>query len=126
MLTSRDVAWAQGAVAFALLAGLQFVVTWWSVRSPRVRRLVRSEPALLLHRGTPLPRALRAERLTTGELEAAVRAHGLARLEDAHAVVLETDGSLSVVPAVVPGRTPADALVPPAPTGASAASAPPG
>jgi uncharacterized membrane protein YcaP (DUF421 family) len=32
VLTSKDVAWAQGAVAFVLLAALQYVVTWLSVR----------------------------------------------------------------------------------------------
>lgn len=36
--------------------------------------------------------------------ESVVRAAGLARLDDAHAVVLETDGSFSVIPAVVPGN----------------------
>ena len=106
VLTSQDVAWAQGALAFGLLAGLQYAVTWLSVRSATVRRAVRSEPALLLHRGTPLEGRLRAERVTRGELETAVRAAGLARLGDAHAVILETDGSLSVVPAVSPGSVP--------------------
>jgi uncharacterized membrane protein YcaP (DUF421 family) len=98
VLTSRDVAWAQGALAFALLAALQYAVTWLSVRSPRVRRLVRSEPALLVHRGELLPQRLRAERVVEAEVEAAVRAAGLARVADAAAVVLETDGSLSVRP----------------------------
>lgn len=99
VLTAKDVAWAQGATAFALLAVLQYVVTWASVRSERVRRLVRSEPTLLVHRGTPLAGALRAERITSGELEAAVRAQGLSDVRDAEAVILETDGSLSVRPA---------------------------
>lgn len=97
VLTSKDVAWAQGAVAFVVLAGLQYVIAWLSVRSATVRRLVRSEPRLILHRGEPLPQAMRAERVTQGELEAVVRDAGLARLADAHAVVLETDGSLSVI-----------------------------
>lgn len=129
VLTARDVAWAQGAVAFVLLAGLQYAVAWLSVRSARVRRLVRSEPALLLHRGVLLHDALRAERITPGEVESAVRARGLARLSDAVAVVLETDGSLSVVPALPPGaQDPApprpgadDAVVPAAPGAPDAA-----
>lgn len=99
VLTSQTVAWAQGALAFALLVALQYAVTWLSVRSPRVRGLVRSEPTLLVHRGALLEGRLRAERITPGEIEAAVRARGLARVADADAVVLETDGSLSVVPA---------------------------
>jgi uncharacterized membrane protein YcaP (DUF421 family) len=51
-----------------------------------------------VHRGELLPERLRAERVVEAEVEAAVRAAGLARVADAAAVVLETDGSLSVRP----------------------------
>ncbi|MCU0625536.1 MAG: DUF421 domain-containing protein [Gemmatimonadaceae bacterium] len=98
VLTSKDVAWAQGALAFAMLAGLQYAVTWASVRSARVRRLVRSEPALLVHRGMLLHDAMRRERVIEAEVQAAVRAAGLLGIADADTVVLETDGTLSVVP----------------------------
>lgn len=110
VLTSKDVAWAQGALAFVLLAGLQYVVTWLSVRSGRVRRLVRSEPALLVHRGELLRDRLRAKRVIEDEVTSAVRAAGLARVADAQAVVLETDGSFSVVPtrATSAGGAPSD------------------
>ena len=63
----------------------------------RVRRAVRAEPALLLHRGQMLPDALRGQRVTEGEVLASVRGAGVARLDDVEAVVLETDGSISVV-----------------------------
>lgn len=36
-------------------------------------------------------------RVTEGELRAALRTQGIARLSDAGAVVLETDGSFSVI-----------------------------
>ncbi len=51
ILLSKDVALAEGLLALALLIGLQFVITWLSVRSPTVNRLVKAEPALLFHRG---------------------------------------------------------------------------
>ncbi len=51
ILLNKDVVLAQGIVAFALLVGLQFVITWSSVRAPWVRRLVTGEPTLLLYRG---------------------------------------------------------------------------
>ena len=97
ILTSRDVALAQGVAALALLVALQFVLTWLSVRSHRVRRLVRSEPALLVYQGRSLEAVLRRERITPEELEAAVRDTGVASMEEAGAVVLETDGTVSVV-----------------------------
>lgn len=97
ILLSKDVSLAQGALALALLIVMQFVVTWSSVRMRWVRRLVTGEPSLLLHRGVFLEGALRRTRVTKDEIRAAVRAAGLSGLEEAKAVVLETDGSFSVI-----------------------------
>jgi uncharacterized membrane protein YcaP (DUF421 family) len=52
---------------------------------------------MLLDRGDFLPSALRQARVTQAEIRAAVRVAGLASLVDAEAVVLETDGSFSVI-----------------------------
>jgi uncharacterized membrane protein YcaP (DUF421 family) len=67
------------------------------VRVRWVRQLVTGEPLMLLYRGDVLPAALRKARVTSDELRAAVRAAGLRSLDEADAVVLETDGSFSVV-----------------------------
>lgn len=97
VLLSKDVALADGALAFALLIGLQFAVTWSSVRARWVRQLVTGEPLMLLYRGDYLPAALRQARVTEDEVRSAVRSAGLASLGEVETVVLETDGSLSVV-----------------------------
>ncbi len=97
ILVSKDVALAQGLLAFALLIGLQYLITWSSVRAAWMRRLVTGEPTLLVHRGSPLPEALRHSRVTEAELAAAVRSAGLPDLAAAEAVILESDGSFSVV-----------------------------
>jgi uncharacterized membrane protein YcaP (DUF421 family) len=117
VLLSKDVALAEGALAFALLIGLQFVVTWSSVRYRWIRRLITGEPQLLLYRGDLLPRALRQARVTEDEVLAAVRAAGLALRGDAEAVVLETDGSFSVVQRPGgPGASSLGSLGPPGPS----------
>lgn len=97
ILLNKDVTLAQGVLAFALLIGMQFVVTWSSVRVGWVRRVVTGEPALLLYRGAFLPAAMRSARVTEDEVRAAVRSAGLMSLGEVEAAVLETDGSLSVV-----------------------------
>lgn len=97
ILTGRDVALAQGALAFALLIGLQFLITWSSVRVRWIRRTVTGEPVLLLYRGGYLQESLRHARVTEDEVQAAVRSAGVASLGEVEAVVLETDGSFSVV-----------------------------
>ncbi|WP_083001817.1 DUF421 domain-containing protein [Halomonas sp. GT] len=97
VLLSKDVALTEGALALALLISLQFVITWLSVRVSWVKRLVTGEPLMLLYQGEFLTSSLRQARVTKDEVRSAVRSSGLASLEAAQAVVLETDGSLSVV-----------------------------
>ncbi len=97
ILISQDVSLAQGALALALLVGLQFAITWSSVRLRWVRRVVTGEPSLIVYQGEYLSDALQRVRVTKDEVRAAVRAAGLATLADVEAVVLETDGSFSVV-----------------------------
>lgn len=101
LLLSKDVSLAQGILAFAVLIGLQFAATWTSVRSATVGELIKARPMLLLYRGELARDAMARERVTEKEVRAAVREHGIDALEDVGAVVLETDGALSVLPGVV-------------------------
>jgi uncharacterized membrane protein YcaP (DUF421 family) len=93
---SKNVALAEGVATMALLILCQFVVAWGSVRSDAVRRLVRGEPTLLVNRGKFLVSALRSQRVTESEVRQAARAQGVASL-DAAVVILETNGSFSVL-----------------------------
>jgi uncharacterized membrane protein YcaP (DUF421 family) len=97
VLLSKDVVLAEGIVAFVLLIVLQFAVAWLVVRSERIERLVNAEPALLLYKGRLLHAPMRAERVTEEEVRAAIRAQGILDLATVHAVVLETDGSFTVL-----------------------------
>jgi uncharacterized membrane protein YcaP (DUF421 family) len=96
-LTSSQVSLAQVVTAFVVLIALQFVITWLSVRSRLVRRWTKSRPRLLLRHGRFDERALKEERVTRREVLAAVRGSGIGDLDRVAAVVLETDGSVSVI-----------------------------
>ncbi len=97
IILSKEVSLAQGAVALLLLCLLQLVVTWLSVRSERFQRLVKSTPALLLCDGVFQKEAMARERVTETEIRAALRGQGIAAVEGVAAVVLETDGTFSVI-----------------------------
>ncbi len=97
ILLSKDVPLAEGILAFALLIGLQFVITWLSVRSGLVNHLVKAEPTLLAYQGRLLPDAMRRARVVEAEVQAALRESGKVSLEQVEAVVLETDGAFTVV-----------------------------
>lgn len=100
VLLSEDVSLAEGVTAFALLIGLQFVVTWSSVRWPAFSRLVKADPTLLFYQGRMLQRPLRQQRVTESEVRAVIRATGHSVMDEVEAVILETDGSFSVLPRV--------------------------
>ena len=97
IIISRQTGLADGLTALALLIALQYSVAWLSIRWPWFQRLIKSEPTLLYHQGIYLWQALRRERVAEGEVLAAIRGSGVARLEDVTAVVLETDGSFTVI-----------------------------
>ena len=97
ILLSSDVSWTEGALALGLLAAAQSLVAWATVRRPGLRAVVTSRPRLVFRDGEPLPEALRAERVSMDEIRQAVRAAGSGDLATVAAVVLESDGSLSVL-----------------------------
>jgi uncharacterized membrane protein YcaP (DUF421 family) len=86
-------------VAFVVVIGAQFVVTWSSVRSRTVERWVKAEPTLLYHGGRFLAEAMRRTRVTEQEIESADRLAGAPSLDAVQAVILETDSSVSVLQA---------------------------
>jgi uncharacterized membrane protein YcaP (DUF421 family) len=93
---SSEVNAAEGVLGLIMLVLLQHAVTWTSIRVPRVASLVKSEPTLVYHDGVLEP-ALRRQRVTADEIRQAARAQGHADLDDVTAVVLETDGSFSIL-----------------------------
>ncbi len=97
VLLSKDVALLDGIVAFVLLMVLQYIVARLSIASQTMERVVKSRPRLLFYDGQFLPEALVAERVLEDEVRAAVRSSGTLSLANVKAVVLETDGSLSVI-----------------------------
>ncbi|WP_434620923.1 DUF421 domain-containing protein [Azospirillum sp. B2RO_4] len=106
VLLSKSVALAEGVLALALLILLQYAITWASVRSPRFQAIIKAQPTLLVYRGEFLPGALKQQRVTREEVMAVLRAQGRKELDGVLAVVLETDGSFSVVPGSEGGTDP--------------------
>lgn len=96
-IVSRDVSLAEGVLAFGILIVLQYAVSWSSVRSEGVQKAVKSEPRLIFHDGEFLHDAMRRERIAESEIRQALRSEGVVSLEGVRAIVLETNGNLSVL-----------------------------
>lgn len=97
IILQKSIPLAEGATALGLLILLQFIVTFWSVRSEQFSKLVRSEPALLVRYGNFCTDTMRRERVTVDEVCSAVRAAGGADVSKVQSLILESDGTLSVV-----------------------------
>lgn len=96
-LLSKSVSLTDGVLAFVVLIGLQFIVTWTSVRVSWVQKMVSGEPFLLFYRNRFLSQNLKKARVTEDEVLAAIRGAGIPAVEEVDAVILETDGSFSVI-----------------------------
>jgi len=88
---------AAGLASAGSLLVLAAVLAMAGRRSGRVERLVEGSPTLLAFDGRPIRQHMRAEGVTTDQLEAAVREHGLSGLDQVLAATLEVDGTISIV-----------------------------
>jgi uncharacterized membrane protein YcaP (DUF421 family) len=98
VVLNANVPLAEGILALALLIFLQYAITWLSVRSEWFEHVIKSEPTLLVHQGRFLDKAMRKQRVTREEIGAVLRANGKIDIAQVQYVVLETDGTMTVVP----------------------------
>lgn len=98
VLLSKDVPLLEGVLGFTLLAALQFAIAWLAQRMSPVEAAIKAEPRVLLLNGQIDKAALLDERVTVEEIKSAIRGGGIGDLHDVAAVILETDGSFSVIP----------------------------
>lgn len=94
---SQQVALADGVAAFLLLLVLQRSFAALAVKLGWFGKYLKAQPSLLIYRGVILWDTVRKEKLTEVEIYGGLRSNGVAALEDVLAMVLESDGSFSVL-----------------------------
>ncbi|WP_077624478.1 DUF421 domain-containing protein [Sediminibacillus massiliensis] len=97
ILLNKNVSLAEGITALATLISLQFIFAWTSIRIGFVNKLIKSEPKLLFLDGRYFRGAMKKERIQRIEILQSVRSQGIDSLDKVEAVILETDGSMSVI-----------------------------
>ncbi|MHC0552190.1 DUF421 domain-containing protein [Salinicoccus sp. CNSTN-B1] len=97
IITTKDITLMQGMTAFLVLVVMQYIFTKLSVKSLFFSNLVKSQPILLYFKDEFLERNMAKERILEREIRQAVRAEGKEDMSDVLAVILETDGSISVM-----------------------------
>jgi uncharacterized membrane protein YcaP (DUF421 family) len=97
ILLSKKVALAEGLTAFLVLIGMQYLMTFLSVHSAVFKRIIKAEPDLLFYNGDFIKEAMKKKRILEVEVLQAARTNGISSMKQVEAVVLETDGSISVI-----------------------------
>lgn len=97
VVVSKDVTVMDGIVAFGLLLTAQYSITFTSLRFEPFEKLIKSDPTLVFANGDFLEDDMKAVRVSKPEITSAIRKQGIACMDDVYAVVLETNGELSVI-----------------------------
>lgn len=88
----------QGIYVIFLLLLFQFFSSLLSSRYAFFDTLLKANPTLLFYEGTYYESILKKERIPKSEVLQAMREQGIGRIEEVGAVILETDGTISVLP----------------------------
>lgn len=85
-------------IASFVLVSLQWCLTRLSLKTGWIEPLLKANPTLLVRDGEICQAGQDKTHVTNSEIYAAARGAGLAKLSDVRAMILETDGSFSVIP----------------------------
>lgn len=97
-ITGPDTSVTGGLIITATLFLLNFLVAKLRAASPWFRHVTEGEPTIIVRDGMFVAEAMRREGLSDDECMMALREHGFADVKEVGLAVLETDGTISVVP----------------------------
>ncbi len=98
-MVGPDTSVTGGLIAASVLIVANYAVAFGRQRIPFLKGAVEGTPTLLISDGEFVEEHLRREGLDKDEVLMAIREHGVADAKDVRMAVLETDGSISIVPA---------------------------
>jgi uncharacterized membrane protein YcaP (DUF421 family) len=98
-MTGPDQSVTGGLIIIATMFSLNQVIVQARLHIPMVRRLLEFQPTIIGRNGRWLKDELENQGLDLDDVQAALREHGLVRVEQMKLAVLEEDGSISIIPA---------------------------
>ena len=100
-ITGPDTSVTGGIVLIIALVGANFIVGRLD-RTRRFHNLFTAGPAVIIKDGQYILPVLQREGVTQDECEMAIREHGMADVKEVQLGVLESDGTISIVPSGAP------------------------
>jgi len=98
-MTGPDQSLTGGLIIIATMFSLNQVIVQARLHIPMVRRLLEFQPTVIGRNGRWVKDELEKQGLDLDDVQAALREHGLVRVEQMKLAVLEEDGSISIIPA---------------------------
>lgn len=86
-----------GLTAATVLFLLNMLLGYLMFRYKRIRNIVQSVPVTLISNGKIIQQHMNDVLLSEDELLAAVREHGVSKIEDVSLAILESDGNISII-----------------------------
>jgi len=96
-VTQSDYSVTGALLAVSTIALLTVLVSWTSLRVPKLRPILSGEPIVLVQDGELVEKNLRRQRITVGEVEQEARLEQITSLADVRWAILETNGQISFV-----------------------------
>jgi len=87
-----------GITVLVVMTGLVMLIGYLHIKSFKFRKMVDSEPVVMIEQGQIVDENLKRERFTLKELTALLREKNIFNIADVEFAILEHDGKLSVLP----------------------------
>lgn len=97
-LQDMDLPLIWGVMPMFLLVGLELLMSLFTLKSMRFRAFCYGRPVLLIYQGVINQYELLRTRVSMEDIMEAMRGNGIIRVEDIMTAVLETNGTVSVIP----------------------------
>jgi len=97
-MVGSDVSVTGGLIAAGALIGVNYALAAAREHSVWLREAVEGTPTILVSNGSLIQRNMRRENVAEDQVLMVLREHGLDNVQQVRLAVLETDGSISVVP----------------------------
>jgi uncharacterized membrane protein YcaP (DUF421 family) len=96
-MVGPDSSLSGGLIAAGALFVTNFILKKLTGKYDSIGRFIQGQPVMLIYNGVVQEKNLVLAGFTHAELEAAVREHGVQRIEDIDLAMLEVDGNISVL-----------------------------
>lgn len=96
-IVSKTASLFDGLIGILILMALQFLVTYLSRIDERFFRHLNSKPRVLFIEGQFIEENMKSNRVTREEIYSAIREQGQTTSDQIYAVVIESNGALSVI-----------------------------